>query len=64
MDSLKENNQNTSSLFQELSIIIEKSKQQVQRAANSTLSLLFWHVGKRINDEILNNERRNMVNKL
>lgn len=57
MDSLKESNQNTSALVQELSVIIEKSKQQVQRAANSTLTLLFWHVGKRINDEILNNER-------
>lgn len=64
MDSLKENNQNTSSLFQELSIIIEKSKQQVQRAANSTLSLLFWHVGKRINDKYLTTNVRIMVNKL
>ncbi|NBX80123.1 MAG: DUF1016 domain-containing protein, partial [Flavobacteriales bacterium] len=57
MNILKENNQNTSALVQELSLIIEKSKQQVQRTANSALTLLFWHVGKRINDEILNNER-------
>ena len=57
MNELKENNQNTILLVQELSLLIEQSKQQVQRAANSTLTLLFWHVGKRINDEILNNER-------
>jgi predicted nuclease of restriction endonuclease-like (RecB) superfamily len=54
---LKKNNQNTTALVQELSALIEKSKQQVQRTANSALTLLFWHVGKRINDEILNNER-------
>jgi len=54
---LKKNNQNTTALVQELSALIEKSKQQVQHTANSALTLLFWHVGKRINDEILNNER-------
>ena len=57
MSELKENDQNTIALVQELSILIEQSKRQVQRTTNSTLTLLFWHVGKRINDEILNNER-------
>lgn len=44
-------------LVQELSVLIEESKQHVSRVANSSLTLLFWHIGKRINEEILNNER-------
>lgn len=44
-------------LVQELSVLIEESKQHVSRVANSSMTLLFWHVGKRINEEILNNER-------
>jgi len=44
-------------LFNELSFLIEQSKQKVAVVANSTLTLLFWQVGKRINEEILNNER-------
>lgn len=41
----------------EISALIEESKQQVVRTANSTLTLLFWHVGKRINEEVLKNDR-------
>ncbi len=44
-------------IVQEISALIEKSKQQVVRTANSALTLLFWQVGKRINDEILKNDR-------
>lgn len=44
-------------LFNELSALIEQSKRQVLAVANSALTLLFWQVGKRINEEILNNER-------
>ena len=44
-------------LFNELSSLIEQSKQRIAVVANSTLTLLFWQVGKRINDEVLNNER-------
>ena len=45
------------SIFNELSSLIEQSKQRLAVTANSTLTLLFWQVGKRINDEVLNNER-------
>jgi predicted nuclease of restriction endonuclease-like (RecB) superfamily len=45
------------SLFNGLSSLIEQSKQRFAVAANSTLTLLFWQIGKRINDEVLNNER-------
>jgi|SRR5690554_1282617 len=44
-------------LFVELAQLIEQNRQQVVMYANSTLTLLFWQVGKRINDEILDNQR-------
>ena len=44
-------------LFKELSQLIEKSQQQVASHANSTLTMLFWHIGNRINGEILKNKR-------
>jgi hypothetical protein len=44
-------------LFNELSKLIEQSQQQVVAQANSTLTLLFWHIGNRINTEILKNKR-------
>lgn len=46
-----------SPLFQDLSSLIEKSRNQIAVVANSALTLLFWQVGKRISDEILKNER-------
>lgn len=46
-----------SHLFQDLSSLIEQSRNQIAVVANSALTLLFWKVGKRISDEILNNER-------
>jgi predicted nuclease of restriction endonuclease-like (RecB) superfamily len=45
------------SLFTELSQLIEQSQQQVVAQANSTLTMLFWHIGNRINKEILQNKR-------
>ncbi|MFP5041170.1 PDDEXK nuclease domain-containing protein [Parasediminibacterium sp. JCM 36343] len=44
-------------LLTELSQLIEQSQQQVVAQANSTLTLLFWQVGKRINEDILQNKR-------
>lgn len=44
-------------LLTELSQLIEQSKQQVVAQANSTLTLLFWHIGNRINQNILQNKR-------
>ena len=41
----------------EISALIEESKQHVIRTANSALTLLFWQVGNRINEEVLKNER-------
>jgi hypothetical protein len=48
---------NHDKLFDELSALIEQGKQKIAFAANSTLTLLFWHLGNRINEEVLHNER-------
>ncbi|WP_436484194.1 DUF1016 N-terminal domain-containing protein [Chitinophaga sp. ARDCPP14] len=45
------------SLFKELSQLIEQSQRQVFSHANSTLTILFWQIGQRINNEILKNKR-------
>lgn len=45
------------SLFNELSQLIEQSQRQVFSHANSTLTVLFWKIGHRINDEVLKNKR-------
>lgn len=44
-------------LFIELSQLIDQTKQQVAVQANSALTLLFWQVGDRINQDILKNKR-------
>jgi predicted nuclease of restriction endonuclease-like (RecB) superfamily len=44
-------------LLADISKIIEESKQFVISQANSTLTMLFWYIGKRINDEILQSKR-------
>ena len=44
-------------LLQELSQLIEQSQKQIISQANSNLTLLFWHIGNRINEDILKNKR-------
>jgi len=44
-------------LYKELSLLIEKSKKKAVSQIKSTVNLLFWHVGKKINDEILHKKR-------
>jgi predicted nuclease of restriction endonuclease-like (RecB) superfamily len=44
-------------LFSDLAQIIEQGKKQVVAQVNSVLTLTYWHVGKKINEHILNNER-------
>ena len=41
----------------ELSSLIEEGHNHITVEANSSLTLLFWKVGKRINEEVLNKER-------
>ena len=44
-------------LLNELSQLIEQSKQQVSVQANSAVTILFWQIGFRINETILQNKR-------
>ena len=54
----KERNATTETdLFYELFKLIEESKQQVAVHTNSVVTMLFWKVGNRINQDILQNKR-------
>jgi len=37
--------------------MIDASRQNVAIAVNSEITLLYWKIGKRINEEVLGNER-------
>ncbi|MEA2042825.1 MAG: PDDEXK nuclease domain-containing protein [Bacteroidota bacterium] len=45
------------SLFYEICKIIEQGKQKVTAQVNSTLTLTYWHIGKSINQNVLQNQR-------
>jgi len=51
---MKEINTN---LIQEVKQLIEQSRQKVGMVVNSELSLLYWQIGKRIKEDILNEKR-------
>ena len=44
-------------LLADIKTLIEESRQQVAVSVNSAMSMLYWQVGKRINEDILQNER-------
>jgi hypothetical protein len=44
-------------LYHEISKLIDSAKARVSREFNLTLLMLNWHIGNRINQEILKNER-------
>lgn len=44
-------------LFAEIRQLIDAAKQRAAVAVNAELSLLYWHVGKRIQTEVLNSQR-------
>lgn len=54
---IKNTKQTGETLYTELSQLIEQSQRQVAVVANSTLTMLFWQVGKRINEHTLQNKR-------
>ena len=56
MSNLEINNGNTD-LISAISLLIEQSQNHIATQANSALTHLFWQIGKRINDEILQNKR-------
>ena len=44
-------------LFEQIKNLIEQTKNNVAIAVNSSLTIMYWHIGKLINDEILQNKR-------
>lgn len=49
--------QDSLDLLADLRGIISRGKSQAVAVINSTLTLTYWHVGKRINDDVLKGER-------
>lgn len=47
----------TQSLMQDLRQIIEQARYRVAYTANSELTMMYWHIGERINREVLGNQR-------
>ena len=54
MTKLKKHKQ---SLFSDVKQITEQGKHQITQAVNIGLAATYWQIGKRINDDFLNNER-------
>ncbi len=45
------------SLIQDLRQIIEQARGRVAATANYELTMMYWHIGERVNREVLGNER-------
>lgn len=45
------------SLFEQIKNLIEQTKNNVAIAVNSSLTMMYWNIGKLINDEVLQNKR-------
>jgi hypothetical protein len=52
MHNLIPNNKN---LLQSIISVIDKTRRNVAIAVNSELTVLYWHIGKQINESILQN---------
>ncbi len=47
----------TQSLMQDLRQIVEQARCRVASKANAELTMMYWHIGERINREVLDNQR-------
>lgn len=56
MDKLKKI-KGATELYNDVAELIEQSKQHVAQTVNSTLTYLYWRIGKRINEEVLQKKR-------
>ena len=45
------------SLIQDIRKIIEQARGHVASTANYALSMMYWHIGERVNAEVLKNKR-------
>ena len=48
-----QNTKENSNLLNEIKNLIEQSRQEIAISVNTTLSMLYWNIGNRINKEIL-----------
>ena len=53
-----------SQLMADLQLIINSTKVRVASVANAELTMMYWHIGKRINSEILETNGRSMESRL
>ena len=44
-------------LFVTIKQLIEQSKQQIAISVNASMSMLYWQIGKQINEVVLKNQR-------
>ncbi|MBD5184270.1 MAG: DUF1016 domain-containing protein [Bacteroidales bacterium] len=44
-------------IVSDIRVLIEQSRQQVAAAVNAGMTLMYWHIGERINREVLGGER-------
>lgn len=44
-------------LLSDIRQLIESAKSRVAATVNSTMTIMYWHIGDRINRELLGNER-------
>lgn len=51
-------------LIDEIRSLIEQTRSKVAQTVNSALVLMNWHIGKRINEEILQNKRAEYGNEI
>lgn len=56
IDCLNANN-TANKLFQDISKLIETTQQQTLRKISQTGVLLYWHIGQRVNHDVLDSER-------
>ena len=45
------------SLVEDLRLIIEQARGRVAATVNSELTMMYWHIGERINRDVLGNQR-------
>ena len=55
---------NSSNLLNSIISLIDTTRQNVAKTVNQELTLLYWNIGKSINEDILNNERADYGKKI
>ena len=63
-DILSTKNSEYEKLFQDIVLLIQQSQKYVATEVNSTIVVLYWSIGKRINDEILADKRAEYGNQV